>query len=567
MPSPKPTQRILKLVEDAKKLGKEFVAKREKLSIGTIRRYVSFANHHGSPKEKTVSNPENTILDKIGKKFSKEDLEFILKSNIKEKQRKEPILRFSGKEVVFGILSDTHIGSKYFRDRDLLSALHEMEEQGCEFVAHAGDVVEGMSMRPGQIYELEDIGYTAQVDHAVRLFAKTKLPVHFITGNHCFDMETEVLTRRGFVFFDDLLDDDEVLSLDIETSIGVWSKPTAKIDTIAENDLIGVNCRTMDMLTTDGHRVLAKSKSCRKYDYTEMRDLKGTNVEIPTGCLSGNKDMDVSDDYIKLMSNSISVPDEIFEMSDEQFDLFQRGLKTTCVVSEWMSGTAYTLRGKTKELERLQVLYITHGWRANIYHGNGEGGMLHVWKGLSTRFDANLHKFSTKNTKGSRVWCLQVPMTNFMVRRNGFCYFSGNCAWLNTKSGVGIDIGEYIEGKATNMTCLGQHEGIITVNGARIMLFHGEDGSSYARSYRIQKIIEMFSGGEKPEILITGHDHKQIQMFDRNVHAFGAGCIERQSSFMRGKKMAAHCGFWICRAVIVKGEVRKITSTWYPIYK
>jgi predicted phosphodiesterase len=117
-----------------------------------------------------------------------------------------------------------------------------------------------------------------------------------------------------------------------------------------------------------------------------------------------------------------------------------------------------------------------------------------------------------------------------------------------------------------NATFLGHDEGDLKVNGITIKLFHGEDGASYATSYRVQKIIEAFSGGEKPNVLLLGHDHKEIVMFERNVHAVAGGCLSTQSKWMRSKRLAAYPGFHIIRMVIGKAGVASFTTTFFPFY-
>ena len=98
------------------------------------------------------------------------------------------------------------------------------------------------------------------------------------------------------------------------------------------------------------------------------------------------------------------------------------------------------------------------------------------------------------------------------------------------------------------------------------MLLHGEDGASYALSYRLQKIIESFTGGEKPNILLAGHDNKYGNFFIRNVHAVGAGCIQKQTPWIRRKRLAAYEGFNIIEITIKDEEVKRFKSEWIPFY-
>jgi len=117
-----------------------------------------------------------------------------------------------------------------------------------------------------------------------------------------------------------------------------------------------------------------------------------------------------------------------------------------------------------------------------------------------------------------------------------------------------------------NAEFIGHDEGDIIVNGVKIKLWHGEDSSSYAISYRLQKLIESFSGGEKPHLLLTGHTHKMGYFQIRNVHCVSGGSIQMQSKWMRGKKIAAHTGFWVLEVVINDSGIGRLKTEWFPFY-
>ena len=131
----------------------------------------------------------------------------------------------------------------------------------------------------------------------------------------------------------------------------------------------------------------------------------------------------------------------------------------------------------------------------------------------------------------------------------------------------GAKIVEDIDKALDNFHFIGHDEGDISLKGKVIMkLWHGEDGSSYALSYRLQKIIESLTGGEKPNILIAGHVHKYVKIFERNVYALSVGTIQSQTSWMRGKRLAAHVGFSIGDYWVNKDGLAKMRETWYPFY-
>jgi predicted phosphodiesterase len=131
----------------------------------------------------------------------------------------------------------------------------------------------------------------------------------------------------------------------------------------------------------------------------------------------------------------------------------------------------------------------------------------------------------------------------------------------------GANIIEDIDSALDNFHFIGHDEGDISLSGqATMKLWHGGDGNSYALSYRLQKILESLSGGEKPNILVAGHTHKYVKIFERNVWTISVGTLCRQTPWMRGKRIAAHVGFVIADYWLNKDGVSKMRETWYPFY-
>ncbi len=132
--------------------------------------------------------------------------------------------------------------------------------------------------------------------------------------------------------------------------------------------------------------------------------------------------------------------------------------------------------------------------------------------------------------------------------------------------GSGAIIAEDICASIKNGHFCGHDTADVELNNCKIRLWHGEDGSSYATSYRVQKIVESFQGGDKPNVLLCGHTHKQIQMLERNIHCFSGGCLCSQSGWMRSKRLAAHPGFWIITLTFCEGGIGKVTSSWHSFF-
>lgn len=147
---------------------------------------------------------------------------------------------------------------------------------------------------------------------------------------------------------------------------------------------------------------------------------------------------------------------------------------------------------------------------------------------------------------------------------------SGNHDRFYLKS-AGAHIVEDIAQECKHLEYLGEDvaDFILSNNGRpiKIRLWHGEDGSSYATSYRVQKIAESFTGGDKPNVLLLGHTHKQLYMIERNIHCQSGGAVSTQSNWMRSKKMANHTGFWITEMEYNERGITRYTPTFYPFYE
>lgn len=116
----------------------------------------------------------------------------------------------------------------------------------------------------------------------------------------------------------------------------------------------------------------------------------------------------------------------------------------------------------------------------------------------------------------------------------------------------GIDVGRYCEsvmrGAGHKWHDLGFMEADIVLQNSNsgvvsiLRVVHPGGGSSYATSYRPQKIIESYEGGEKPAIVLFGHYHKLDCNNIRNVWAIQTGTAQDQTPFMRKKSLEAHVG-------------------------
>ena len=203
----------------------------------------------------------------------------------------------------------------------------------------------------------------------------------------------------------------------------------------------------------------------------------------------------------------------------------------------------------SKEFNRRKVDFVVHG--GDICDGLYTNRQGHVFELDQIGADEQVEKAIQELGK---------------IKRPLF-FITGNHTWNTFYKNAGYDIGRTLEKSLDDCVYLGNAQGDLALDyDKKIRLIHPDGGSSYALSYKPQKIIESLEGGTKPEVLIIGHFHKAEYLFYRNVHTLQAGCLESQTPFMKNKGLSAHKGFWIVTAKVNKDGISKFVPEFYPAY-
>lgn len=127
--------------------------------------------------------------------------------------------------------------------------------------------------------------------------------------------------------------------------------------------------------------------------------------------------------------------------------------------------------------------------------------------------------------------------------------------WYGSREGV--DIGRYAAsrlkaGGRRDWVNLGFMEAFVPLEHAgtgktsQLHVVHPGGGTAYATSYTVQKLVEAYSGGSKPAVLLAGHYHKLEFINIRNVWTIQTGCTQDQTPFARKKKIHFALGGGIC---------------------
>lgn len=161
---------------------------------------------------------------------------------------------------------------------------------------------------------------------------------------------------------------------------------------------------------------------------------------------------------------------------------------------------------------------------------------------------------------------LAVRAINMLSGMEVYSIGGNHDLFFKDKSGVDASIGESVAEKCKHFHYLGDWEADVELaKGVVLKLFHANDGTAYATSYKLQKLIESLESGSMPQVLLSGHYHKALYMYCRGVHGFECGTICSQTGWMRGKKIAAHKGFGIIDITVAKdGGVEKLTHQFFP---
>ena len=95
-------------------------------------------------------------------------------------------LNWDGSQVLrFGVVSDTHLCSKYQQLTHLNRLYDIFERERISTVLHVGDITEGVNMRKGHEYELFIHGIDEQASYVIEKYPyRAGVTTKYITGNH-----------------------------------------------------------------------------------------------------------------------------------------------------------------------------------------------------------------------------------------------------------------------------------------------------------------------------------------------------------------------------------------------
>jgi predicted phosphodiesterase len=131
----------------------------------------------------------------------------------------------------------------------------------------------------------------------------------------------------------------------------------------------------------------------------------------------------------------------------------------------------------------------------------------------------------------------------------------------------GFNVVEAVCRERDDMEYLGDYLAYMKVDGLDVAIMHGSGGVAYARSYKLQKIIEQMSPEKKPHMLFVGHWHivNHLPAY-RNVEGFSMGAFQAQTPYLVRKGLTPNIGGILVEIRVDDSGILSVKTEWVPFY-
>ena len=392
-------------------------------------------------------------------------------------------------------LGDIHYGNPCFTEESeakLDGYIDYILKNDGVYTILTGDIIESANERA--TFKLQ-VTPQEQYEWALSKFmplAKAGKIIVMITGNHeCLDEKTEIYTKDGWRKYTEIHKGTKVLTLnkDMEVSFN----PIKKLFIFKYTGTLNrIKHKYLDTLITSGHRLFYRKNNNYTLDSKPLNELLGTekSIDIPIAGFPKKPKSKISDEFITLLAlvtkkllnstdkdykfdifelieflNSLDnlhidyklednkiiirtvksrkrleslvkypLPKWINSLSQHKFQLFLTSL-LHLTNKEFIQRKEHNIISYEKSvLEALQIALIVHGYATRFEKLKSKYKL--TFK-LTPFQSINLNKsIKTVNYNGD-IWDIEVKNHNFLVRREGTCYFTGN-SWVYNDKGFDI---------------------------------------------------------------------------------------------------------------------------------
>lgn len=173
---------------------------------------------------------------------------------------------------------------------------------------------------------------------------------------------------------------------------------------------------------------------CRKRDRDEIDGMRVKSVKETCDINVSRKD---SEKILKFIPDKHVLPEFVFDLSDRQFNVFLSSLiDGDGTQLARMPNSACFYQKDKAIIDDLQALCSMHSMKTSIYEYENRMGNKQYRLNICFSNGSRIGKKDTRKEyyKG-KIWDVSIPPNrNFLVRRNGKCYFTGN-SWVKQRMG------------------------------------------------------------------------------------------------------------------------------------
>jgi len=202
---------------------------------------------------------------------------------------------------------------------------------------------------------------------------------------------------------------------------------------------------------------LLDNMNIRYYEGTRYREIndimtvelkKKKNTQYTYTLNVKNSGGELMDRLDSLIEEKYSVPKILFECSKRQVEIYLNAFIDGDGTRKKGNDEWATIYGVKKMLNSLQELTVANGIYSKLLSYRDKNWRLYIQLNKNNTLIED--KCVNKIPYNGNVWCLTVPNSNFITRRNGTINIQGNCqtvfylgevlqAWYNTNSRVTVD--------------------------------------------------------------------------------------------------------------------------------
>lgn len=252
---------------------------------------------------------------------------------------------------------------------------------------------------------------------------------HYIWENSCYSMDTELLTKRGWVTYDELLDDDYIYSLNPETLKAEWVRFHNRFKKFYDGDAVEFKGLGIDLLVTADHKMFCGKKNGLSEDI-EYKDITAEDLY--------NLHKDKGYEYRPYtVITGAKIDEECVNSSDIDFENFlnivmniiiSSNSVSTGSLSEHIGGCEYCT-DSIADRDKVALLAIYLGYSVKYLERELENGSMEYCVSVSNKSCISLGSDNiTVLPYKDYVWDITLDKNHvFLVRRNGVPVFSKNC--------------------------------------------------------------------------------------------------------------------------------------------